>query len=62
MNASNNVSSAIYLKYDGKVIISTGRSRKETKWKTSELSWSKLVERLSETYRTYKTHIVDLPR
>lgn len=64
MSVSNNMSSAVNLKYDGRVTISTGRSRKETKWKISELSWSKLVERLSETYRTYETQkeYKDLPK
>jgi putative DNA primase/helicase len=55
MSLSYNWNSSITLKYDGKITISTGRSRTDTNWKTSELQWSKLVERLSETYRTYET-------
>jgi putative DNA primase/helicase len=55
MKELNLNSAAIKLKYDGKVTIFTGRSRKDKKWKCSELLWSHLVGRLSETYRTYET-------
>ena len=38
-----------------KVTISTGRYRKETKWKIKTVEWSKLVEKLSNTIRTSET-------
>jgi hypothetical protein len=55
MKELNLTSAAIKLKYDGKVTISTGRSRKDKKWKSSEPLWSQLVGRLSETHRTYES-------
>lgn len=36
--------------------ISTGRSRKETKWKNQETTWEKFVERLKTTKYTDETH------
>lgn len=42
----------ILLKHDGIVTISTGSSRKTKTWKQKQLSWSKLVSRLSDTKRT----------
>lgn len=38
-----------------KVTISTGRYRKETRWKIKTVEWSKLVEKLSKTIRTSET-------
>ena len=35
--------------------IAVGASRKETHWRTTELMWSQLVERLSKTTRTSET-------
>jgi len=36
--------------------ISTGKSRKETKWKNTDVSWEKFVERLKQTKYTEETH------
>lgn len=36
--------------------ISIGKSRKETKWKNTELTWEKFVDRLRTTTRTAETH------
>ena len=35
--------------------ISTGRSKKELKWKIKEISWEDLLSKLSKTYRTRET-------
>lgn len=35
--------------------ISTGRSKKELKWKNKEISWEDLLSKLSKTYRTRET-------
>ena len=35
--------------------ISTGRSRTDTKWKTIDISWQELCEKLSKTTRTRET-------
>jgi putative DNA primase/helicase len=43
------------LKQDGDISISTGRNRKETKWKQEELKWSQLLQRLSSTTYTRET-------
>lgn len=43
------------IQYNGMVHISTGQSRKETKWKNKEMLWSELVEKLSQTTRTRET-------
>lgn len=44
------------LKFDGKIEISTGRSRKELNWKNREWLWSDLVKKLQTTHRTPETH------
>ena len=38
-----------------KVTISTGKSRKETRWKIKTVEWEKLVEKLRCTFRTAET-------
>lgn len=38
-----------------KLLISTGKSRFEVNWKNVEVSWPKLVEKLSKTYMTRET-------
>ncbi len=47
----------IKLKYgsDLKLLIATGKSRKEIHWKNQEMSWSALLSKLSETTRTHET-------
>ena len=47
---------AIAVKYNGKLIISTGRNRFETKWKNGTTMWSKLLNKLSESQKTAETH------
>lgn len=42
--------------YDGKFIIATGRSRKETSWKNKELTWSDFLEKIQNTHRTPETY------
>lgn len=44
------------MKHDGELAIAVGRSRKETKWKNKDITWSELVQKLSETTRTAETH------
>lgn len=44
------------LKHDGVLTIATGRSRKEMNWKNREMLWSELVDKLSNTTRTYETY------
>lgn len=41
--------------YDGTLTIAIGRSRKDTNWKNREITWSQLVQKLSETIRTAET-------
>jgi len=43
------------IKYDGEISIATGRSRFEEEWKNKNISWSQLVEKLSQTTRTRET-------
>lgn len=43
------------LKYDNKIAVATGRSRKETHWRNQEMLWSDFVEKLSSTHRTPET-------
>ena len=52
------------LKYDGSVTIATANSRKSQTWKTKELLWSELVQRLSVTQRTAETKndYISMPR
>ena len=45
----------IVITHDGLLTISTGSSRKTKVWKQKQVSWSKLVQRLSETKRTNET-------
>ncbi|MBP2653336.1 MAG: hypothetical protein H6Q73_905 [Firmicutes bacterium] len=45
----------IKIKYDGELTIATGRSRFEEEWKNKNVSWSQLVEKLSQTTRTRET-------
>lgn len=44
------------LLHDMELEISTGKNRKDMNWKSSVLSWSTLVTRLSKTHRTAETH------
>ncbi|MCL5292557.1 MAG: virulence-associated E family protein [Actinobacteria bacterium] len=44
------------LKHDGLLNIATGHSRRELNWKTVELCWSVLVEKLRHTTRTPETY------
>lgn len=41
---------------NGKLLISTGRSRFETKWKNSVTTWAQLLKRLSVSQKTGETH------
>lgn len=41
---------------DGKLIISLGKSRYETKWKNTTILWSKLLEKLGHSLETQETH------
>lgn len=46
--------------HDGKLIISIGKSRKELNWKNKEITWSALVNKLTDTHRTaelYKSYM-----
>jgi predicted P-loop ATPase len=43
------------IKNDGLITIATGRSRHEKEWKNREMSWSALVDKLSQTTRTRET-------
>ena len=36
--------------------IAIGKSRKETRWKNIVITWQELVNRLSETVKTYETY------
>lgn len=41
---------------DGKLIISIGKNRYETKWKNTTVLWSKLLEKLGHSLETSETH------
>ena len=43
------------VKYDRKLLIAIGRSRKSAQWKNRELTWSELLDKLSQTTRTRET-------
>ncbi|MTI95406.1 MAG: hypothetical protein FH749_07940 [Firmicutes bacterium] len=46
----------MFIQHDDQLRIATGRNRKETHWKNKDISWSKLVDRLSQTSRTGETY------
>ena len=43
------------VKYDRKLLIAIGRSRKSAQWQNRELQWSELLDKLSQTTRTRET-------
>lgn len=43
------------LKYDGSVMLATGKNKKETQWKNKNMLYSVLIEKLSVTTRTRET-------
>ncbi len=43
------------MQYDGSIVVATGRSRFDTAWKNHKITWSKLVDKLKDTYRTRET-------
>lgn len=44
------------VKYNGDLLISTGRSRFETSWKNKTMSWAALLNKLSRSVETTETH------
>ena len=44
------------VKYNGDLLISTGRSRFETSWKNRTMSWAALLNKLSRSMETTETH------
>lgn len=44
------------VKYNGDLLISTGRSRFETSWKNKTMSWAALLNKLSRSMETTETH------
>lgn len=44
------------VKYNGDLLISTGRSRFETSWKNKTMSWAALLNKLSHSMETTETH------
>ena len=46
---------SVKLNHDGLLTISTGASRKTKVWKSKQVTWSKLIEKLSVTKRTPET-------
>lgn len=44
------------VKYNGKLIIATGKSRFETSWKNKTMYWSELLRKLSKSQETPETH------
>lgn len=47
----------LQLKYDGPIVLATGRSRKSLTWKNEEWQWSDFLEKISETHRTAEKYI-----
>ena len=43
------------IKYDGELSIAIGSSRKETRWKNKNMTWSELLQKLAVTTRTKET-------
>ena len=60
MNTAKNLTTLatplIRVRYDGGLLISTGRSRYETAWKNKTVSWSALLSRLAKSTETPETH------
>ena len=60
MNTAKNLISLaaplICVRYDGNLLISTGRSRYETAWKNRTIQWSALLSRLAKSMETPETH------
>lgn len=54
-NIVNLHAATLGLRYDGSLQIAAGRSRKETRWKNTELRWSDLLAKLQFTTRTRET-------
>ena len=44
------------VKYNGDLLLSTGRSRFETSWKNKTMSWAALLNKLSRSMETTETH------
>jgi predicted P-loop ATPase len=44
------------LKYDGKIVIAVGKSRKSVNWQNKEIKWAELVNRLATPTRTPETY------
>ena len=44
------------VKYNGDLLISTGRSRFDTKWRNRQTAWSKILDRLKTPIRTPETY------
>ena len=43
------------VKYDHKLLIAIGRSRKASQWQNKEILWSKFLDKLATTIRTRET-------
>ena len=43
------------VKYDRKLLIAIGRSRKSAQWQNKEMLWSELLDKLATTTRTRET-------
>lgn len=56
MKVANLEDYKLKLKYDGQVVIATGKNRFETNWKNKKLLWSSLVARLKTPVITQETY------
>ena len=43
------------VKYDRKLLIAIGRSRKASQWQNKEMLWSEFLDKLATTTRTRET-------
>lgn len=41
------------ISYDGEIIISIGKSRKDTKYDVKSVKWSKFLQKVSSTYNYF---------
>lgn len=56
MKVANLENYKLKLKYDGQVVIATGKSRFETNWKNKKILWSSLVAKLKKPVITQETY------
>lgn len=44
------------IQHDGSLKVAIGKSRKDTKWKNTEMSWGQLLSKFSRTHKTVESY------